>query len=189
MADEPGIREGRFSVSRSLGPGSGFVRSGDLVLPERMTARLEYPEDHTIEVDVVVIDGAPVCDAIRVVRHPDRPSLRGAELRLVPVDDLIAMACAEVAMRVESTGRGNVRATLVPDPELPETFGRFRRGQRRNAITDALLQDVARTWREGKSTGAPAEHVREAFGVSPRTAARYIRLARERGFLEPKGTQ
>ncbi|HKF88489.1 MAG TPA: hypothetical protein VKB85_10500 [Propionibacteriaceae bacterium] len=57
-----------------------------------------------------------------------------------------------------------------------------RRSRRRNTVTDELLRDVARVYR-ANANSTPVEVVRETFGVAYGTAARYIRLARDRGFL------
>ena len=60
-----------------------------------------------------------------------------------------------------------------------------RRSRRRNTVTDDFLRDVARVYR-ANADSAPVEAVRETYGpVGYSTAARYVKLARDRGFLPP----
>jgi hypothetical protein len=58
-----------------------------------------------------------------------------------------------------------------------------RRSARRR-VTPELLGKVAEVYRDNPER--PAESVELAFGVSARTAFRYIAEARERGLLEPR---
>lgn len=54
--------------------------------------------------------------------------------------------------------------------------------RRPSVVTDDLLLEVAQTYRAAKT--APVEAVRRRTGKSLRTATNYVRLARERGFLD-----
>lgn len=59
------------------------------------------------------------------------------------------------------------------------------RRQRRRDIDDELLMRVAEVYSGEPKT--PARAVEDYFVVSPATASRWIKLARERGFLKPRG--
>jgi hypothetical protein len=50
------------------------------------------------------------------------------------------------------------------------------------SVTDALLREVAGVY-QADTTGSPTEAVAEHFPTSKRTATRWLRLARDRGFL------
>jgi len=56
------------------------------------------------------------------------------------------------------------------------------RSAARRTVTDELLRQVAEVYRANLKD-RPGEAVRAAFWVHPRTAARYIRAARDKGFL------
>jgi len=56
----------------------------------------------------------------------------------------------------------------------------------RNVVSDELLERVAHVYGEALSAGRPPKKaVRVAEGVSEATAGRYVKRARERGFLAP----
>lgn len=59
-----------------------------------------------------------------------------------------------------------------------------RGDRKRRRITDELLREVARIYRENFKF-APTVAVAQTFDVKPRMAHEYVRRARERGFLPP----
>jgi len=72
----------------------------------------------------------------------------------------------------------------VLDPD--ELRADFLRKQRRRTIDDTHLRRVAEIYKVAESAGEPTiEAVRKEFYVSPATAERYIRAARDREFLPP----
>ncbi|MGH3475325.1 MAG: hypothetical protein ACRDQD_00645 [Nocardioidaceae bacterium] len=64
----------------------------------------------------------------------------------------------------------------------PRSTSRQARAARKVEITDDLLREVAGIYR-ANVTDRPTEAVAEHFDKAHRTAARYIELAREAGFL------
>lgn len=160
----------------------GYADIGQgVMLPEQFTARFTVKNDHTVEMDIATENGAPVCNAVRVVRHPGRPSLTGHELRRFPLGDWVAFACSMVAV-----GNQGVRSTAADwqsEGYRADMERVVRRSRRRNTVTDDLLREVAGVYR-ANADSAPVEAVRETFGpVGYSTAARYVKLARDRGFL------
>lgn len=183
------------SVGRGPEPGVTFAAQWDMLahgwadighgvmLPERFTARFTVADDHTVEMDIATNDGAPVCDAIRVQRHPARPSLTGHELRRLPLADWVAFACSMVGVG----NQGEVRTTSAEwqsEAYRADLEGVVRRSRRRNTVTDDFLRDVARVYR-ANADAAPIEAIREAWPSAHSTAARWVKLARDRGFLPP----
>lgn len=170
----------------------GFEKIGaHTALPRSFTARLEFPEDHTVELDITVqevdvdgtIEGRPVCEAIRVERNPSRPPLSGGELRRMPVNNWVDFACAQAALRHAGPG---LLEPIMSEDQLRDAVTDVQSTRRRRRITPALLRDVATVYLEaGSDVGA----VRDKFHVSQAQAFRYVRLARERKLLPPKGDE
>jgi hypothetical protein len=158
-----------------------------VVLPEQFTARFTVKDDHTVEMDIATEDGVPVCNALRVLRHAGRPSLTGHELRRFPLGEWVRFACSMVAV-------GNQGGVSTTSEEWNSEAYRsdlervVRRSRRRNTISDDFLREVARVYR-ANADSAPVDEVKETFGpVGHSTAARWVKLARDRGFL-PKTTR
>jgi hypothetical protein len=203
---------------------------GDYLLPRTFSARFEGPEDHTLVLDLVVEDDTPICQAIHLLRNPQRPSLTAADLKRIGLANLIAWAAAGAAMMRRpvgwtdpNAGRALPRRPARPRPDEHSAAGvalileggmtitppagdpgsavtvspptadehaavwdDVHRRQRRNVITDAMLQEVARIYRANlEDTGTPTDAVKDSFHVSTSTAGRYVSLARQRGFLGP----
>ncbi|MCZ7525753.1 MAG: hypothetical protein M5U14_04800 [Acidimicrobiia bacterium] len=167
--------------------GTGDVSSRGYQLPEAFTARFHDPHEHTVEVDVRVVAGEPVVEAVRVARNPAGPSLSGVEIRRLPLTRMVAMACATAARSPGRTGPfAAVPLTVDEAVAKEETFASPRR---RNRVTDERLRDVARVVREQAEPGVASWHlVADTFHVSRSQAYKYLELARERGFLDEEGS-
>jgi hypothetical protein len=188
---------GSFSGQRGPGDGVTFAAQWDMLahgwtdigngvmLPEQFTARFIVRDDHTVEMDIATEQGVPVCNSVRVLRHPNRPSLTGHELRRFPLGDWVTFACSMVG--VGNQGSPTTSAEWTSEQYRADVERVVRRSRRRNTITDEFLRDVARVYKANASS-APVEAVEEAFIVAYSTAARYVKLARDRGFL-PKTTR
>ena len=171
---------------------SGFGKIGArTALPKEFTARLEFPEDHTVELDIALrevdVDGTtehrPICEGVRVERNPARPPLSGRELRRMPIDNWVDFACSQAALR--HTGPG-VLEPIVSEDQLEDAVSDIQSTRRRRRITDALLQDVATVYLEANGD---VDAVRAKFHVSKAQAFRYVRLARERDKLPARGDE
>jgi hypothetical protein len=160
----------QFSTIWNLAAAPPVRTMAGYALPAAFTARWEFDDDHTVELDVAVEHGLPVCNAIRVERNPARPSLSGSELRRIPVRSWLDFACAETNMRVERAG------VLVPGAEeVPEIARQYRR----RSMTPELLHEVAMEWVRARNDGdPPTAAVRDGFKVSARTAARWVAAAK-----------
>jgi hypothetical protein len=66
----------------------------------------------------------------------------------------------------------------------------LRKTRRHNKITDEHLAEVARVYKAADSKGDPPRiAVAEHFKTSPTSAARWVGMARKKGFLPPAGRQ
>lgn len=109
-------------------------------------------------------------------------------------------------MGVDRTEAQRMLSAATPGPETPDpawidawaalhmelSGGAFptpprvpiRRPRRRNSVTDDHLREVADTYRRALAAGAPpTKEVAERMGASHSTAARWVKMARDKGFL------
>ncbi len=161
---------------------TSWKRLGEARIPSPFTVRFEFPKDHAVEIDIAIESGAPMCNAIRIERNPKRPSLTGTELRRLPLRDLVNAAVGQVAVVPKEVAAGTYEGSPATVDEAFEISRQADRAKRRRTMTDEHLEAVAQVYR---ATGGdrPRDAVMEAFQVSPAMASRYIKLARERGFL------
>jgi hypothetical protein len=150
--------------------------AGGMVLPAEFTARWEMEDDHTVEFDVAVERGAPVVNAIRVLRDPSRPSLSGAELRRIPVARWLRLALDDASVRVEAI-TGGVRVVLSGGDDAEPQAELMPRPHTRRSFTPELAAEVATVWGAAEEYRTAA--VRDYFGVSPRTASRWVKQAKK----------
>jgi hypothetical protein len=132
--------------------------------------------------------GVPVCSEVQLIAKQDeRVHIRPKDVKLVAsrlensLHDWLAF------LEYERTGPGKFRRRGLPSEEQMRATRRViqsARGQTRRKMSDELLQSVADTY--NAASGPPTEAVKTAFGVSTRTAWRYVEKARERRFL-PEG--
>jgi hypothetical protein len=170
---------------------------GDLVLPGRYTVEVDDPEVGTMQVEVVVEGGRPVCEALEVRRHHGGPPVSAESLRRVALGRYLRASAALAAMRVRENQDGSMTVEPVEANDADEA-GRLRdadkraggRGRRRT-ITDDHLREVAAVYtaelvraREGGQR-APTAAVAKRWAVAAPTASRWVRLAREAGHLGP----
>ena len=143
MRGGPGPEEGVTFEARWEMLAHGYADIGHGVdLPEQFTARFTVKNDHTVEMDIAAEDGAPVCNAVRVIRHPGRPSLTGHELRRFPLGNWVAFACSMVGVG----NQGGIRTTAGEwnsEQYRADVERVVRRSRRRNTVTDDFLRDVA----------------------------------------------
>jgi hypothetical protein len=167
--------------------GRDVFLADDVRVPAALTATFEFEQDHTFALELAMREGHPVCERVEVARNPARGPLTGDELRRIPLANWIEFAYTGSAMiRTHLEGTVGTWEPIESEEEVERVADLLTRSRRRNAITDTFLRDVAKVYREHEGA-APTAAVKEAFLVSHSTAARYVRLARERGHL-PKPT-
>jgi len=159
--------------------------------------------------------GAPHCTELTIRAHPEGREVRGADLRAFrlegAVNDVAALASVDVVTAddgstVFSRSLNRALQAAAPGEVVNATFSEWlrmnadeggeqefaqasktikeaRSGSRRR-LTDELLKQVAEIYRANLND-RPGEAVQAAYWVCPRQAARYIRAARDKGFLPP----
>lgn len=156
-------------------------RFGDTVVPARVAYVIDG--DHSspsLRVEFEIRDGRPFCAGVHFAASPQGRSIRTGDLAALPgLERLAEESFAELAIRA---------GTVSPfDAHIgDDTAGKRQARAEVHTRGDAELRVVARVYRENVD-GRPGEAV-QALGYTPRTAARRIQQAREKGLL-PKTTQ
>jgi hypothetical protein len=153
-------------------------------LPRRLTAILEYPEDHTVEMEIVVEDRTPRCSALRIVRNPRRGWLNGTELRRLPLQNWVEFVCATAGLVVDApSGSDTARIRPAQDDKEMETISQeVQRATRRRVVDDDFLRKVAVAY----DVGGHQQVNSELGPASESQVFRWIRKARELGFLDER---
>jgi hypothetical protein len=103
------------------------------------------------------------------------------DLRAIPLEDWIEDMFGAVAARVISEDDGVVTAVEEDSPDRLREASKVvqrARSASRQVITDEMLREVARVYR-AHANRRPTQAVAQAFGVQHRTAAKYVRRARD----------
>jgi hypothetical protein len=140
----------------------------------------------TVEIEIVLQDGRPEVNEVKVSRRPGEPEITPTMLREIPLSRIaehgvVQMELIARAMWAESS-------IDSPGPIGQESHPYYApvtesvAARRRRTVTDELLREVAAVY-QTDTTGAPTKAVREHFPTSQRNAARYVALAKERGFI------
>jgi hypothetical protein len=181
--------EGPMTVSISFPrrkPGEPIYRKvagTEVSLPD-FTLTYDAPDEPLVELDLIVDDGVPVVDEIRIVRRRGSASLTITALKTLPITALVDEAWQRMAMTVRPSPDGKV---MIAEPV--DLFGtseqpvRVRR-RRQTPMTDSFLREVARVYRDALEQPAPMQSTAERLHASYRTASRWVKLARDRGFIE-----
>lgn len=169
-----------------------YVQVGDRALPERIEVTMPGSVDllPALSMTIEVLEGVPRCTALTISAQAGGREVRSGDLRAVPierlVEDISTWASGDVIS--SDSGAAEVRRTVGSVNEARDRSVRREiqevRANSRRAMSDDLLRSVAEVYRQ-HAEERPVEAVRRAFATSHRTAARYVSLARSRGYLPP----
>jgi hypothetical protein len=160
-----------------------FVSVGDRWVPRRITVQSALPDQPDLTMTIEVRQGIPVYTLLTVQARPDGPDIRRKDLDL-PLDDWlerIVTVCSLIAPELDASGHPKSLVKKPSDRSAAMTNVRRARSGRPR-ISSERLQTVAQTYRE-HIADRPTDAVSRAFGVSHRTAARYVQQARVAGLL------
>lgn len=166
-----------------------LVRIGRRAIPKRVEVTFpstadNWPSAHFV---IEVRSGVPVCTEFTIRAHPEGREVRTQDFRAVQIEEWVENILADTAVEVADDGSWTFDSTRTPEEsDFREARDevRFARRNVKRKVTPELLGEVARIYTD-HVTGNPTEAVRNAFGTSPRTAARYVERAREAGLLPP----
>lgn len=159
--------------------------AGDLMVPSECAVRVDDPEmPFLVDLTIVVPLGRGTRSAyasrVEVLAREEGVAVDGNALRRVRVGDYVRGALRSQARTMSGAP---VTAAQV---EAWEPY--LKRGGQ-SGPSDEVLQNVADLYRKALSMpehrNAPTKYVREQGNFSKGSAARYVKLARDRKFLGP----
>ena len=173
------------------------VEIGDRAIPRRVEATFPSTEDRWPALHLVIEAraGVPQCVELTLKAHPEGREVRDVDFRHIRLEDWVETITAEAAMEIVTAENGarlyrktlssGERSAVAEDEarRARKTISQARQGARRR-VTDDLLRNVGKVYRSNVP-GKPVEAVAAAYATSHRTAARYVQLARKKGFLPP----
>jgi hypothetical protein len=136
---------------------------------------------YVVDVKLVLDNGQYVIDAVSIRRKPDGPP--------ITTDGIRAVAWAELAREAVSAelgglGRVLVRSELESGHYVLRPLGSPPPGVAERGPTDEAILWAARLYVVAYLHGrTPLRDVAEKLGVSRATAARWVRMARDRGLI------
>jgi hypothetical protein len=165
----------------------GYIRIGDRALPAEFAATVmdDVGTEPSIEFSFAIRNGAPECRQVTFTSHPEGREVLTKDLRGIKVDDWLEYAVAYAGQRWSDEAGGSTKISWDVSAEGGREMVRKARIARREArrrVTPELLQEVASVYR-AHIDGQPTEAVAEHFNKAHRTAALYVKQAREAGFL------
>jgi hypothetical protein len=148
---------------------------------------LDITTGPTVEVEIVLHDGRPEVDEVKVSRRAGDPEIDAKFLREIPLGQIAESAVVQMelwARREWAETSADSPGPIGPDVSHPywKPVTESVAARRRRSVTDELLREVAAVY-QADTTGKPTKAVKEHFPTSQRNAARYVALAKERGFI------
>ncbi len=128
-----------------------------------------------------VIDGVPECTEL-TIRRADGQPLAAKNLRSLPLSKWLRHAVATQSFH-RSTPGSPIYGLESSDEQRREVLEKLPSGRIR--VNDVLLRRVADIYERAES--APTKAVQDEFLVSRSQASRYVRAARDKGFLALPG--
>lgn len=167
-----------FSVRLFRGAGRASAAGEPVPVGDRLVPRIIEVEvaadgtDPALRMRIEVRQGVPVYTQVALVGD----DIRQKDLMNLFLNDWLSQIVAALAFNADGTkpfeeGRGDAIRTI----EVAR--------KKRNRRDPKLLNRVAEIYREHFDTGKPTQAVERAFGVSKRTAIRYVQDARAAGLL------
>lgn len=165
------------------------VRGKGRVLPAEFDLEVSYEDGSPdLVLGFEARAGVPQCRRVELRSTQAGREIRSSDLRKVKLEDMLEFAVVSVATVVEKEGQEG-EAVIRTRPARTETERRgtlirmrMVRREARRRVSDEMLRQIAQVYRDnigGTPTAAVAEHT----GRAHRTAALYIKQAREAGFL------
>lgn len=154
----------------------------DFALPERFTVTCDDDEfPYRVEVLVEVEDSEPVATSVTFARRPGGEPVSPARLRTIPLAAVVRQGVAAAAEPVLSDG------TILGREGVPSEVWTWAGSRRRRVMDDDHLQAVADVYRKANPKSRVKAVQLKLGPVSTATAHRWVKAARDRGFLDDGG--
>ena len=180
----------RFSTDMSAAMSQQLVPWRDaLFLPLRWDVEVEEdpPLPYRLMLSIAVEDGKPILDSVEFRRRDGAGPVTHRTMRMAKVGEYVQQACHLMAL-TQTLTEGSV--SYEPAHSLGDEFDVYPEGGggRQAHISEAHKRDVAEVYNSAVQSGSrtPRKAVQEDPRWRPvptQTAARWIRLARDAGFI------
>jgi len=137
------------------------------------------PIDHTVVMDLDVVDDRLVCTRIEVEMPDGGTPVTTEVLRRIPVGRYIREAAATglLVLEVDRNDRSKAHPFVPPSRDFAE-YG----------MSDEVLREVARLYHWALATGeAPLGLLEREYDIPRAKASRWISTARRRGYVKDAG--
>jgi hypothetical protein len=171
------------------GPGTHVEVLPGVIAKRQFTYTADFYESDapTVTLTVAVGEHGFECRGIELKSNQD---ITAATLRAIPLAHLVRDASTHALQSGYIDDDGTPKFPTNPfdvSQEKRAAVGKRARRPRGHRLTDDELRQVAQTYREALKARdrAPTDHVAKEHAVSRTTASRWIRLARDAGYLGP----
>jgi hypothetical protein len=164
---------------------------GGIVVPSpyqvTVTGRPRLPYD--LVIDVVVEDGELACERLELHRKPNGTAITMAKVRKIPLGRLLRNTVPILKASPSKQEPGVLEVEPVEEgQDLSEAYRPRPPRKQRGLIDSETLRQVAQTYQAAQAageSGRPIQAVMSKLHVSRATAYRHLKLAKERGYLQP----
>lgn len=150
---------------------------GDRLVPQEINVSIRGGvKQPDLDMKIEVRDGIPQWTEVFLRSRPGGPEVRTKDLTAIRLDDWLEQIVAECSLKKSGTGWGKP----VQDLSAVRDIRAARRTPR--TVTPELVSAAAEIYKT-HFDDRPTDAVARSFGVSYRTAARYVQHARDAGLL------
>ena len=178
----------RFEVRQTLPTGGSLATVGNVKLPKRFTVHVFEHEDGSPDVDLVfeVRAGVPQCREVHIRATAEGHEVRHSGLAGLRIQDVLEQAVKHLTFGgVTEIEPGQYRVSPYSSPDEQGATWKAVRESRKALRGKGLdLAEVASVYRENVASH-PTKAVSVHFQVAHRTAALYVKRARDAGHLGP----
>lgn len=178
----------RGSLSATHNHGDGLVKCGDRLLPRRFRVTFTPADNENAPAAVLTFDtsdtGEWSCREVSLSATDHGDAVRRTHLRAMRVGPFGDFGIQSLALQVTAEAAGTIFAEGFADPAGTSRVVRQAPAGRRR-LDDAMLSEVAETYRKYSTSGNPTQEIADHFFVERRTASRYVKATRDRGYLGP----
>ncbi len=170
--------------------GPFFELAGGVLFPEAVdiAAKPKGRDGPYVKLRLEIDAGNVVCSSLEIKRVPGGGPVDTSTVHGIPIKPLVDAAVvwesanARAIVDIEGGVRGADGKYLFNRDDTHDTEKNARALRRQRSVTDELLREVADVYL-ADTFGAPTLAVEDHFNTSNRTATRWVKLARQRGFL------
>jgi hypothetical protein len=158
---------------------------GDRLVPSEISVEIRGgTSEPDLSMKIEVRQGIPVWTEVTLRARPDGPEVRDKDLSHVNLNGWIEQIVAACSYRYSGGAASGHEFWGRPADDQGELANVRRVRSGRTRVSAERLRKVAEIYRD-HFTERPTDSVARSFGVSHRTAARYVQQARSAGFLPP----